>query len=333
MPSIKEIARKANVSPSTVSKALNDRFDVSEKTRKKILEIANQHNYEPSAIGKSLKLKKTENVGVIFCRESKPLSLNPFYSRVLEGIEGELAINNFNLVLHLLQPGQNSPLPKMVREKQVDGIILVGVFDSDFIEKMRKIKVSVVLVDPRIPVKDISRVLIDSEHGAYLATQYLIEKGHKRIGFISGSLDRISFQRRYEGYLKALAFYGISLDKSLVQTGGLEDGYKHTKTLLELDDPPTAIFSGNDINAIFGYKAIADSGLRIPEDISFVGFDDIDMAKFSNPPLTTIRVYKEEIGSIAVRKLLRILNKEQDEELTTVVPTKLVERESVQEIK
>lgn len=332
MSSIKEIAREANVSPSTVSKALNDRFDVSESTRKKILEIANQRHYEPSAIGKSLKLKKTENIGVIFCRESKPLSQNPFYSRVLEGIEGELAINNFNLVLHLLQPGRNAPLPKMVREKQVDGIILVGVFDTDFIDKMRVLNSKIVLVDPKIPVKDFSRVLIDSEHGGFLAAQYLVEKGHKRIGFISGSLERISFHKRYDGYLKALSHYRLPFDKSLVQTGGLEDGYKHMTTLLKMDNPPTAVFSANDINAIFAYKAVTDMGLRIPEDISIVGFDDIDMAKFSNPPLTTILVYKEEIGSIAVRNLLRILNNDEDKEPITVVPTKLIERESVLEI-
>lgn len=329
MASIKEIAKVANVSPATVSKALNQRKDISEATRQKILKIAQSYDFFPSAIGKNLKNLKTENVGVIFCRESQPLSGNPFYSRVLEGIEAELAINNYSLVLHLLPNDYKGTLPKMLREGQVDGVILAGVMRSDFIDRLRNLNIGVVLVDPKILIADFSQVLIDNEHGAFQAIQYLISFGHKRIGFISGNLDRLSFVQRFKGYKKALQYHKIPFDKELIQSGGLEQGYEHTQKLLQMADPPTAIFAANDINAIYGYKAIKDAKLRIPEDISVMGFDDIELAKISSPPLSTIRVYKEEMGSIAVRILLQIITNEIDKPVTTMVPTKLISRESV----
>jgi LacI family transcriptional regulator len=331
--SIKDIAREANVSPATVSKALNKRKDISEATREKILRIAESHDFVPSAIGRSLKNQRTENIGVIFCRESQPLSGNPFYSRVLEGIEAELTINNYNLVLHLLPNDYKGTLPKMLREGQVDGVVLAGVLRPDFIERLRNLSIGVVLVDPKIIIDDFSQVLIDNEHGAFQAVEHLISRGHERIGFISGNLDRMSFIQRYKGYQKALSFHKIHLDKDLVRSGGLEQGYDHTVNLLKMENPPTAIFAANDINAIYGYKAITDSRLRIPEDISVIGFDDIEMAKISSPPLSTIRVYKEEMGSIAVRTLLQIINNELDRPVTTLVPTRLVERGSVGPVK
>lgn len=333
MATIKEIAKKANVSPATVSKALNSRHDVSAETRRKILEIAKAQNFVPSASAKNLKLRRTENIGVIFCRESQPLSGNPFYSRVLEGIEAESAVNNYNLILHLLPNDYRETLPKMIREKQVDGIILVGVMREDFMRRLTEMQITGVLVDPKFHLENMSQVFIDNDHGAFQATQHLINFGHKRIGFISGDLERRSFSLRLKGYRKALEYHGIAFDEKLVKTGGLEKGYEHTAKLLELEDPPTAIFSANDINAILGYKAIIDAGLKIPDDISVIGFDDIEMAKISNPPLTTIRVYKEEMGSIAVRILLQTLRNEIDKPFTTLIPVKLVERDSVSMVK
>ena len=333
MASIKDIAREANVSPATVSKALNKRKDISEATREKILRIAESHDFVPSAIGRSLKNQRTENIGVIFCRESQPLSGNPFYSRVLEGIEAELTINNYNLVLHLLPNDYKGTLPKMLREGQVDGVVLAGVLRPDFIERLRNLSIGVVLVDPKIIIDDFSQVLIDNEHGAFQAVEHLISRGHERIGFISGNIDRMSFIQRYKGYQKALSFHKIHLDKDLVRSGGLEQGYDHTVNLLKMENPPTAIFAANDINAIYGYKAITDNRLRIPEDISVIGFYDIEMAKISSPPLSTVRVYKEEMGSIAVRTLLQIINNELDRPVTTLVPTRLVERGSVGPVK
>jgi len=332
MKSIKDLARMAGCSISTVSKALNGKPDVSKETRNRILKIAEAYNFVPNAFGKGLKRKCTENVGVIFCREERPLSGNPFYSKVLEGIEAELAINNYNLILYLPAKEEIAKLPKMLREKQVDGVILVGVFDQVFVERVKIMHIPAVLVDPKIFIGDLNQVLIDNEDGAFKATQYLISKGHTRIGFISGDLDRMSFSQRYKGYQKALTYNKIEYDDQLIQTGGLEKGYEHVVQLMKLKDRPTAIFSTNDLNVIYGYKAINEMGLKIPDDVSIVGFDDIELAKMSSPPLTTVRVYKEELGSIAVRHLLEGINDQYKKPMTTIVPTKLIERESVKEL-
>ncbi len=332
MSTIRDIAKLANVSVSTVSKALNARADVSERTRRKILEIAQQINYDISRLRREGPLVQSRNIDVIFCREEKPLSLNPFYSRVLEGIEGELALNHFNLVLTLLPNKKDVPIPPPIINQEVDGVILVGVFNQDFIHRIKKINLPVVLIDPKIVVEEFTQVLIDNEHGSYTATQYLIQKGHRRIGFISGPLERQSFFQRFLGYKKALEFHGIPFDKALVQTGGLEEGYENTKRLLRLNNRPTAIVSANDINAIYGLRAIQEMGLKVPQDISIIGFDDIELSKMSTPQLTTIRVYKEEMGSIAVRLLMQHLKREISKPVISIVPTRLVERRSVQAI-
>ncbi len=332
MSTIRDIAKLANVSVSTVSKALNARADVSERTRRKILEIAQQINYDISRLRREGPLVQSRNIDVIFCREEKPLSLNPFYSRVLEGIEGELALNHFNLVLTLLPNKKDVPIPPPIINQEVDGVILVGVFNQDFIHRIKKINLPVVLIDPKIVVEEFTQVLIDNEHGSYTATQYLIQKGHRRIGFISGPLERQSFFQRFLGYKKALEFHGIPFDKALVQTGGLEEGYENTKRLLRLNSRPTAIVSANDINAIYGLRAIQEMGLKVPQDISIIGFDDIELSKMSTPQLTTIRVYKEEMGSIAVRLLMQHLKREISKPVISIVPTRLVERRSVQAI-
>jgi DNA-binding LacI/PurR family transcriptional regulator len=329
MITIKSIAEAANCSVATVSKALNDRPDVAAATRQRILAIAKEFDFYPNALGKALKKKVTENVGVIFCREQLPLSLNPFYSRVLEGIEAELAVSNYNLVLHLLPESYTNAIPKMIREHQVDGLVLIGVLQQNFIDQLTFLEIPTVLVDPKITSNSFCQVLIDNEHGAFQAAHFLIDHGHTRIGFISGDLDRLSFRQRFDGYCKALEFARIPLRDELVKSGGLEKGYDHVSALLDLPDPPTAIFAANDINAIYGYKAITDHNLRIPEDISIIGFDDIELGKMISPPLSTVRVYKEQMGSIAVRTLFKVLNHEIEQPVTTMVPTRLIERESV----
>ena len=332
MITIKDIAKLANVSPSTVSKALNNKGDVSKETKNKIIKLAQEHHFSPNAFGKGLKSQTSENIGVIFCREMLPSSGNPFFSRILEGIEAELAINNYNLFLQLIPESRQDILPKMVRQRQVDGLILVGIFQEDFIQNILSNNILVVLIDPKTTINSCSQILIDNEHGAFTATQYLIRNGHRRIGFISDDVERLSFKQRFDGYNNALKYHDIPFNKNLIMTGGSEKGYDHVKKLLKLEEQPTAIFTSNDLNAINGYKAIQEQNLKIPDDVSIIGFDDIDLAKYATPSLTTIRVYKEELGSIGVRTLLKMIHGENNTPITTIVPTRLIERESVKRL-
>lgn len=328
MITIDEIARLANVSKSTVSKALNDRHDVSPATKTKILKIAQQYHFTPNVFGKSLKSKITKNIGVIFTREKQPLSNNPFFSRILEGIEAELAINNYNLVLNILPDNSEGELPRMIRERYVDGLLLIGVFHDQFVDQLSSHHLPVVQIDPKQNRPEFSQVFIDNEHGAHVATQYLIDAGHRKIGFISGELSRLSFKQRLDGYKKTLAHNGIAIDDNLIKAYGIEEGYEQVSTLID-QEHPTALFCTNDINAMHGYKAIHDMKLRIPDDISFIGFDDIWSAAVAAPPLTTVRVYKEELGSIGVRRLLEMINSTSAQPSNTIVPVKLIVRQSV----
>jgi LacI family transcriptional regulator len=329
---IRDIAKLANVSQSTVSKALNDRPDVGLETKEHILRIAAQYNFRPNASGKALKKRVTENIGVIFRRDDNPLSSNPFYSRVLEGIEAELAFNDYNLVLHLVPEHKIPVLPKMVREHQVDAVVLVGIKHEAFVRQLQHANVPLILVDPKTDIPGCSQVLIDNENGAFLATQHLIQCGHERIGFISGELSRLSFKQRLDGYIKALKYHNIPVEEELIKAGGVEAGYELTKSLLTLSKRPTAIFAANDINAIYGYKAINEFNLKIPDDISVVGFDDIDLSKMATPPLTTLRVYKEELGSVAVRNLRQMLQEKTPCCTTTIIPVRFIKRESVKNL-
>jgi LacI family transcriptional regulator len=177
MITIKDIAQLAEVSQSTVSKALNDRPDVGEETKKRIREIAARHNFTPSAFGKGLKSRVTHNIGLIFCREPQPLSINPFYSRVLEGIEAETAVNGYNLILHIIAEAGQNELPKMIREKQVDAVILAGIFQRTFVDLIRQTGLPTILLDPKNTAEGCHQILIDNEHGAFLVTQLLVDKG------------------------------------------------------------------------------------------------------------------------------------------------------------
>lgn len=330
--SIKEIAKLAKVSQSTVSKALNNRHDVNEDTRQRILDIVQKYNYLPNIFGKALKSQLTESIGVLICKESQPLSSNPFYSRVLEGIEAELALKNYSLTLHMVNGEVPVRLPKIVRERRVDGLILVGAFDPDFTDSILASDIPTSFIDPKFSVEAHDQVLIDNEHGAFMATQHLISSGHKKIGFVSGSLNRMSFKQRYNGFSKAMEFYNLKINDDWVETGGLEEGYTQITRIFKKANRPTALFAANDINAIRGYKALNNLGLRIPEDVSVVGFDDIEFAKHSHPSLTTIRVYKEELGSLAIRSLFKRINGETTRPATTVVPVKLIKRDSVAQL-
>jgi LacI family transcriptional regulator len=329
MRTLKDLAQAAQCSLSTVSKALNGRPDVNEHTRQRILQLAREHQFIPQIYHGNITRRLSETIGVIFCREHQPLSVNPFYSKVLEGINSELAINNFNLMLHLLPDEDTITLPRMVLNRQIDGVILVGVMKQPFIDRLCKTKLPVVVIDPKIPLDNISQVLIDNEYGAFMATQYLINKGHRHIGFVSGDLERLSFRQRFFGYQKALLFNTIDSHDNWICTGGLEKGYEQVKTLLTSFPKPSAIFAANDINAIYGYKAIQELGYRVGHDISIIGFDDIELGTLYTPSLTTIRIFKKELGASAVRMVLKHLENPEQTPVTILIPTQLVERESV----
>jgi LacI family transcriptional regulator len=284
MTTIREVAEKANVSSSTVSHVINNTRYVSEETRARVMDAMRELNYTPNRLARSLRSKdmRTNTIGLLI-----PDSANPFFAEVSRGVEDACFEEDYNVILCNSDDEQTKELEYLhvLLSKQVDGIILVSASGKgDTLEFVNDRGATVVAVDRAFDETfrdSVDSVLVDNESGGYEATRYLLDLGHTRIGCISGpSLLRPS-AGRVHGYRQALADAGIEPDPSLVIPGDFrpQSGYEAAQQLLKLSDPlPSAIFACNDMMAMGALCAIHESGLKTPEDISLVGFDDIDLA-------------------------------------------------------
>lgn len=328
------MAKRAGVSISTASKALNDRHDVGEDTKEKIREIAKELNYEPSHFARALAMRKTENIGVITARYyGTPMITNPFYSRIIEGIEERLISNNLNLVTNVLTGEQvkTMEMPKMIKEKSADGVILMGYFPDEFVEVVASKGVPVVMVDNYYRDSGITSITTDDVNGANQAVAKLIETGHKKIAYISGPSRRRSFKLRGEGYAKALADAGIDFDPALtVYNEGEDRSFNWMKKVLE-GPKPDAVFACNDVTAILAINMLREAGLSVPNDVSVVGFDNIELSQHFIPSISTVDINKEAMGLKAADMLLEQVNTKKNRAEKTVFPVNLIVRESIKQ--
>lgn len=334
--SIWDVAKRAGVSISTVSKALNDKVHVNQKTREKVQLAAKQLKYHPSAFGRGLVLQKTGNVGFVIDRTPLRIFSNPFYSRVLEGIEEELLQQDYNLLISAHSMLDNKDvLPKFVREKSVDGLILTGKIADKLIYDIYLRGIPLVLVDNHIEQPDIDCVVTDNINGAKQAMAYLVELGHKKIGMLTGIGKHVSVIERRQGYTEMMQAANLPIHKQWIAegdvtvTGGMETMEKFLAQTTEL---PTAIFAFNDAMAVGALRILHQHNIRVPGDISIVGFDDTDEALHVTPPLTTIHVEKEEMGRIATQLLISRIKRKKDVRQRVVLTTRLVVRESTRSI-
>jgi len=332
MVTIKEVAKSAKVSVATVSKVLNNRPQVSQETRTRVLKTIKKLGYFPNITARKLITKKTENIGFIISREVRDGMSNPFYSRVLYGVESELRHHGgYNLLFSVIpdEVKSENDFPKKIRENNVDGLLLISKMDDNFILKMREKEIPLVLVDYFITGGNLNCVISDNFWGTYRAVEYLISLGHKRIGLLSGPQNHPTIKERISGYKQALEDNKIT-SSCLSEEGNLRfsGGYQAMSRLMNHHPLPSAIFAVNDETAIGAMRAIKEKGLKIPEDISVVGFDDIEQSSHTDPPLTTVRVYKEDMGRAAVKKLLEIIERKEEISEKVVIPTKLVIRKS-----
>jgi LacI family transcriptional regulator len=332
MVNIKDIAKKARVSPSTVSRALNDDPKISEETRKKIKEIARKLKYKPNQAARALITRETKTIGFLILKKEKPLVADPFYSIILYSAQNELHELGYHLLYGIIPHGKLNPQkpPRMLQEERIDGLILAGPdMPKEFIETIRKTGVPLVLVDNYS--ENVDSVLADNIRGAYIATKYLIELGHKIIAFASGPLDHISVYERWEGYKKALEEAGIKYnpeytvkEKELTMKTG-----RHAFQILWENDPkPTAILSANDPMALGIIQCAKDIGIKVPEELSVIGIDDIDLSSQFDPPLTTVRIFKEEMGSITAKRLIDRIKNPNQPPIKIIVSTELIIRGS-----
>ena len=307
---IKDIAKHLNISESTVSRALANHPRISETTRKKVVVTAKKLNYRPNLVAKSLKLQSTKTIGLIICDIT-----NPFYPDIVKSIENYADKNGFNIILcnSYYNPEKEMRYLNILIGKRVDGMIITPTGKVPLLKKtLDQNSVPFVLIDIKPSLRNrVNCVYADQEFGAYIAVKYLINQGHSKIALVNGSKNNSPCLQVEYGYRKAMGEFNIRINNNLMKECNLESegGFTATKVLLERPkgERPTSILYISDMTAIGGYEAIEEKGLRIPDEISIVGYDDIPEAKHFNPPLTTIAQPKSELGEMGISLLMDTL--------------------------
>jgi DNA-binding LacI/PurR family transcriptional regulator len=307
--SIKDIARAAGVSHSTVSRALSDSPLVKAATKARIQRLAREMGYSPDARARSLVMGQTRTVGVVVTTIS-----DPFAGEVVQGIEDTAHENGYTVLLCAsnAEPERELAAVETLRSKRVDGVIVTSSrVGALYVEHLERIGVPIVLINNHSEAGGSYTygVTVDNPHGGHLATRHLITLGHRRIAYISRPADYLSNLGRLEGYRQALDAAGIPFDPALVVpgTGRVGGGERVLPALLNLPDPPSAVFCYNDLTAIGLMRAARQAGLTVPRDLAVVGFDDIALASYVFPSLTTIAQPKIEMGQKAMQMALALM--------------------------
>jgi len=301
---IKDIAERAEVSYATVSRALNNKYGVHEKTRKKVLSIAAEMEYSPNAVARGLVKKRTHTLGLII-----PDITNPFYPGVARGIEDGAAEAGFSVILcnSNWERGRERQYIDLVAEKRVDGVILAPIENrQEMLKTSYTDRIPVVYVDKAPKKTRNSFVVIDNIRGGFLATKHLIEQGYDTIGFIGASEESWYIDERLQGYKMAFEQYGLSIREEFIRLSDFKQdtGHKIICEMIDTGDYPRSVFAENDLLALGVMQGVRERGLRIPQDVAVVGFDDIPFAGFPEIQLSTIYQPKYEMGKKAVEVLI-----------------------------
>lgn len=333
MATMKDIARLAGVSTSTVSHVINKSRFVSDEIAERVNNAAQQLNYAPSALARSLKMNRTKTIGMLVAT-----STNPFFGEVVKGVERSCYHQGYNLILCNTE-GDNQRMKASINtllQKRVDGLLLMcSTLEGERLDVFdRYPDIPIVVMDwgPILFASD--KIQDNSLQGGYMAAKHLIECGHKEIGCITGPLIRHQAQMRYEGYKRALAEAGIAINPDWIVESDFEceGGYQAFEKLYQRGKLPSALFVSNDMMAMGVIQAASQRGLRVPDDLSLIGYDDVHIAKFMTPALTTIHQPKYRLGKAAVDTLLyRLENPDTTAQVVQLEPT-LVVRNSVRKL-
>jgi DNA-binding LacI/PurR family transcriptional regulator len=326
-PTIKDIARMASVSHSTVSRALHNASLVDPKTADRIQRIARKVGYRASAVARGLVTQETRTIGVVVTTIA-----DPFVSEVLSGIEETANRHGYSVFLAESNADSEREIKAVhsFAERWVDGIVVTSSrVGSLHFELLSEMKMPIVLINNQHPGASAHSVMVQNTEGSRQAVQHLIRLGHRRIAYIRDKFGYQSDAERLAGYRTALRRGGIAFSKELVVCGdGKPDGgMVAMRNLLGLEEPPTAVFCYNDMTALGALRCIHDERLQVPQDISLVGFDDLFIASYTQPRLTTVRQPRRQLGQLAMDTLLKLISG-QDSVDSISVPAELVVRES-----
>ncbi len=334
---IYDVAKKAGVGIGTVSRVINNSPQISPGTREKVLKVIKKLKYQPSAMAQGLARKRTNIIACIV-----PFFTGYFYFELLNGVQQSLSNYGYDLIFYSIDKLEKKEeiLKRTILERKVDGVLLISMPMPDkLVSKFRESNLPIVLVDSYHDALD--SIVVENKEGAFIATEYLINLGHKRIGMINGCLSSVPAINRLEGFKAALKKYNIAYCNAFVINVGLNGdpeilhndgfnkkaGYKAMNQLLASNgEQPTAIFISSDIQATGAIKAIQEHDLKIPDDITIIGFDDIELSEYLG--LTTIHQPMYDMGTLAVNRLMDKIAGKDSNSYKTVFPTKLVIRET-----
>ena len=328
MPSvtIRDVAKLANVSTATVSRVLNDSPAVKAETRERVLVVIAETGYKPNLAARRLSLGRTHTIAIIL-----PFLTLPSFVERLRGVQAVLADSEYDLTLSSVETPDRIGhfIDNLLRRAGVDGIIAVSIsFTDDRVERFHQANMPVVLIDAHRP--EMCSVVVDDVAGGESATRHLIELGHRKIAFLSDHLENpfnfVSMHRRYKGYLQALDAAGIPFNPDYHQQGGLggREAYEKARVLLTMSERPSAIFAASDTHAVGVLKAAHELEIKVPEELSVIGYDDIRDAEYLN--LTTIRQHLFDTGVEGARMLLAALEAPPEEPVKVCLETQLVIR-------
>ncbi len=328
MANIKDVAKRAGVSPATVSRVINEQPYVADDVRVRVLEAVRVLRYRPNRVAQRLRAAKSHLVGVVLSDIR-----NPFYTLALEGVEQSLSQQGLSVLIcnSSTKPELENDFISLMLSEEVAGIIIAPCREqSEVLTSAVEEGLPVVVIDRRMrqPITDV--VLADNQNGAYSAIEHFIRQGYRRIAIINGPQHLTSGRERYQGYLQALEEAGIGIDQSLIRFGDyqMDSGYALTRDLIAQAGLPLALFVANNLMTIGAFNAIHEVGLSIPNDVAVIGFDDFPWAVSLRPALTTVQQPAIDIGIHAAELLLNRLSYPERPARTVVLSTTLIVRES-----
>ncbi|WP_044894020.1 LacI family DNA-binding transcriptional regulator [Bacillus alveayuensis] len=332
MTTIKDIAKVAGVSVTTVSRALNGYSDVNENTRQKIIEVAKQLNYIPNTIARSLVMNKSKTIGLLVSGLKRESSKDNFTFEVLAGVNQYVGETDYDMILFSTNSTKQreKTYTQLCRERRVDGAILQGIrIDDPYLQEVVESDIPCVLIDIPIKSETVGYVTTDNVLGAKKAVQHLLELGHKHIGMINGHEFAFVSVKRLEGYKQALLEAGLPFYEDWVVNGAFEEERAEREALALFTKYPeiTAVFCASDLMALGAIKAVKKLGKRVPEDIAVIGHDDIFLASYSTPPLSTVAQNVFAMGYEAAKLLIQMLEGKAESHVK-ILKTELKIRES-----
>jgi LacI family repressor for deo operon, udp, cdd, tsx, nupC, and nupG len=339
-PTIRDVAERAGVSTATVSFVLNDNPNeaISPRVRQRVWEVARALNYQASAAASGLKRKRTRNVALIFYKEDDAIA-NQFYSFVVQGAILEAIENDYNLLFSYIEGTYTGfdDLPKIIREKNAEGVLFVRHTDPKMIKDIQSLGIPIVAVDNQPLIESINSTQIDNQRGGLLAAQHLLLLGHRQLACLIPVHASPSLTDRMQGFRLGLERHGLTFNaaRHVLHAASLtfEAAFETARALFAKSRVPSAIFCGNDELAAGVLRAAHEAKRHLPNELSVIGFDDIRMSRYTDPPLTTVGVDKECLGRRAMARVLELVEGSDDIIKTERVPVALIVRGSTARVK